>query len=104
MLVFVVHHLGDSENQSAKLALRDFYCFNAGFSGSPNGVPSGGSNATQFTCMIQVEDGSYFELEKARFMMERLDLEQTAREFENALAFPGGDERAAAPGESVLPA
>ena len=37
-------------------------------------------------------------------MMERLDFENAVREFENALVFPGGDERAAAPGESVLPA
>src|SRR5215831_11477373 len=41
MLVGVVHHLGGSRKSAREGCASRLFCFNAGFSGSPNGVRSG---------------------------------------------------------------
>src|SRR5215472_9166249 len=54
MLCFVVHRLGDSRKSAREVGASRLFCFNAGFSGSPNGLSFRRAVAAQFLCISRL--------------------------------------------------
>src|SRR6266566_6295098 len=54
MLCFVVHRLGDPRKSAREVSASRLCCFNAGFSGSPNGLSFRRAVAAQFLCISRL--------------------------------------------------
>src|SRR5215831_17344833 len=54
MLCFVVHRLGDSRKSAREVGASRLFCFNAGLSGSPNGLSFRRAVAAQFLCISRL--------------------------------------------------
>src|SRR6266481_9948255 len=54
MLCFVVHRLGGSRKSAREVGASRLFCFNAGFSGSPNGLSFRRAVAAQFLCISRL--------------------------------------------------
>jgi hypothetical protein len=55
MLYFVNHRLGDLRKSAREVGASRLFCFNAGFSGSPNGVSFRLADSVQFLCISQLK-------------------------------------------------
>src|SRR5260221_12698128 len=59
MLCFVVHRLGDPRKSAREVGASRLFCFNAGFSGSPDGLSFRRAVAAQFLCISRLIGSRY---------------------------------------------